>query len=209
MKLTWIGHSCFKIEKDGFAVLIDPYADGSVKGLKPVRESADLVLCSHEHGDHNARDLVELRENGSNPFTIETIQTYHDDAGGAKRGPNKIFLLDDGEYKLAHLGDLGCELPAEAMEKLKDLDVLLLPVGGFYTIDAAWAADLVRRLHPRTAIPMHYRSDEQGFGFLEIGTVEEFTEKLDRVEILPGSELEITGKPEERVVVLRPQNRSI
>ena len=96
MKLTWIGHSCFKIEKDGFVILTDPYGDGSVQGLAPVRETADLVLCSHEHGDHNARDLVKLEEGKKNPFTIETIQTYHDDAKGAKRGPNQIFIIDDG-----------------------------------------------------------------------------------------------------------------
>lgn len=80
MKITWIGHSCFKVEKDGFTIMLDPYEDDSVPGLTPVREKANMVLCSHEHGDHNARNLIEMVDDAENPFHIDVIDTYHDDA---------------------------------------------------------------------------------------------------------------------------------
>ncbi len=94
MKITWIGHACFKIESNGYTLILDPYEDGYVPGLKPLRETADLVLCSHEHGDHNARDLVEITEGKSCPFSITTIDTFHDDVQGAKRGPDTIQIMN-------------------------------------------------------------------------------------------------------------------
>ena len=121
MLLTWIGHSCFKIESNGFTLILDPYEDGYVPGLKPLRETADMVLCSHDHGDHNAKDLVEIKEGKNCPFTITTIDTFHDEVQGAKRGPDKIHIIDDGNVRIAHLGDLGCELEDEQIQQLKDL----------------------------------------------------------------------------------------
>ena len=151
MKITWIGHSCFRIEQDGYAVVIDPYEDGSVQGCKPVREKADAVLCSHEHGDHNARKVVTLSgaEGKSSPFTITKLETFHDDVKGAKRGRNTIHIITDGQTKIAHMGDLGCEPEPEQMTKLQGLDVMLIPVGGFFTIDAKQAVDLVHKLAPK------------------------------------------------------------
>lgn len=207
MKLTWIGHSCFRVEKDGFCILTDPYQDDSVPGLLPVREKANIVICSHEHGDHNGRAAVLLADAVPNPFRIEKIETYHDHAQGAKRGRNQITILDDGENRIAHLGDLGCELEPEQLEKLKNLDAVLIPVGGYYTIDASQAAELVREIAPRIVIPMHYRSESEGFGFEEIGTVEEFTDKMDRVKCISSSQLETTCGQEAQVIVLRPANR--
>ncbi len=206
MKLTWIGHSCFKVEKDGFTVILDPYADGSVPGLASIRERANLVLCSHEHGDHNYRDGIGLWEAEKNPFTVEQMDTYHDEVKGERRGENRFTLLSDGKTRLAHVGDLGCEPEPEQIEVLKGVDVLLLPVGGHYTIDAGQAAELVKKTEPRLVVPMHYRNDEEGFGFDVLGTVEEFLEKMDRVKVAAGSELE-TDEPEEaQVIVLRPRN---
>ena len=180
MKLTWLGHSCFKVEKGDFIVILDPYADGSVPGLASIRERANLVLCSHEHNDHNYRDGVGLWEAEENPFTVEQMNTYHDDVKGERRGENQITILGDGKTRLAHMGDLGCEPEPEQLEQLKGVDVLLLPVGGHYTIDAAQAADLVKKIEPRIVVPMHYRDDEEGFGFDVLGKVEEFLEKMDR-----------------------------
>ena len=141
MNITWIGHSCFKIESGGYTIITDPYEDGYVPGLKPLRDSADMVLCSHEHGDHNARSLVKIREGQACPFTIEPIETWHDEVKGAKRGPNTIHIIDDGNVRLAHLGDLGCELEDEQIQKLMNVDVCLVPVGGFFTIDGKQAAE--------------------------------------------------------------------
>ena len=204
MKLTWIGHSCWKLESGTDTVILDPYADGSVPGLAPVREQADLVLCSHEHGDHNARETVTLT--GKQPsFTIETLDTYHDEAKGAKRGPNTIHIVSDGKTKVVHLGDLGCALTDEQILALRGADVLLIPVGGFFTINADQAVSLVRMLCPKTVIPMHYRS--KTFGYPVIGKVDAFAKALsaetrdgcvwdtDETETLSGA------------VILQPQNR--
>lgn len=205
MKITWIGHSCFKVEKDGFVILIDPYGDGSVPGLSPVRESANMVLCSHEHGDHNNRNAIKLQEAATTPFTIERINTYHDEVSGAKRGTNQIFIIDDGVNRIAHLGDLGCVPQAEQLEELKGLDAMLIPVGGYYTIDAQQASELVRKTMPRIAVPMHYRDGETGYA--EIGTVAEFTENMDSVMTIPANGIETTEKLGAQVVVLQPANR--
>jgi len=211
LKITWIGHSCFKLEKDGYTIITDPYADGSVPGYAPVREKTDMVLCSHEHADHNFRDGVELIERPGLPFHVEVIETYHDEVCGKKRGPNKIFIIDDGENRVAHFGDLGCELTPEQMERLQNLDAAMVPVGGYFTIDARQAADLVCSLKPGIVIPMHYRSVKYSFGYDVIGTVDEFTEIMDNVKTLSGSELEIasTNASGPQVTVLKPRNRTI
>ncbi|MDO4326853.1 MAG: MBL fold metallo-hydrolase [bacterium] len=210
MKIEWIGHSCFKVESGGYSIITDPYSEGSVPGLAPVKEEANLILCSHEHGDHNARTCVTVKETPENavcPFQITKIETYHDEVKGAKRGPNVIHILDDGENKVAHFGDLGCELEPEQLEKLKGLDVALIPVGGFYTIDAVQAADLVRQIKPRIVVPMHYRSEADAFGFQVIGTVDTFTECMRSVMTCFRSEIESIYEYDAQVIVLQPKNR--
>ena len=208
MKITWIGHACFKIESNGCTLILDPYEDGYVPGLKPLRESANMVLCSHEHGDHNAKDLIEITEGKSSPFTITTIETFHDEVQGAKRGPDTIHIIDDGSFRIAHLGDLGCELEKEQIEQLKNLDVCMIPVGGHYTIDGKQAAELVHQIQPRIVIPMHYRDDKAGFGFDVISTVEDFAESMDSVVRLDQSTLSMDDLPDAQVVILSPRDVS-
>lgn len=204
MKITYLGHSCFKIESGGRSVVLDPYQDNSVPGYLPLRERADRVLCSHGHRDHGGVECVTLEEGADLPFTVETIETWHDDQQGALRGRNAVHILDDGQCRLAHLGDLGCEPSPEQKERLKGLTALLIPVGGWYTIDAAQADALVRELAPRVVIPMHYRGE--GFGYDVIGTLEEFTALREDVTVCPGSELELTPAAERRTAVLRARN---
>ncbi len=223
MKLTWIGHSCFRIEKDGYAVILDPYADGSVPGLASVRETADRVCCSHEHGDHGARETVTLHGSAEaaegaaqDPKTeriqVRFLETFHDDVRGDKRGPNKITILTDGEKRIAHLGDLGCMPEPEQLEELKGMDAVLIPVGGHYTIDGRQAAELVKLLEPKVVVPMHYRNDAAGFGFDVIGTVEEFTEnftgKMKNVLYLQSCELDLSREQNAQVIVLEPRQKN-
>ena len=131
MKLTWNGHSCFTLETAEGSVVLDPYADGSVPGLAPLRLTADTVLCSHRHRDHNAREVVTLT--GKTPtFGVETISTFHDPEQGALRGENTIHIISAEGMRFAHLGDLGCELTARQMDQLHRVDVLMIPVGGYY-----------------------------------------------------------------------------
>lgn len=206
MKITWIGHSCFKIESSGYRLILDPYEDGYVPGLKPLRESADMVLCSHDHGDHNAKNLVEITEGQSCPFTITTIATFHDEVQGAKRGPNTIHIIDDGSFRIAHLGDLGCELEEEQINMLKHLDVCMIPVGGHFTIEGKQAAELVHLIQPRIVIPMHYRDDKAGFGFDVISTVDDFAESMDSVTRPDQSFISMDDLPDAQVVILSPRD---
>lgn len=200
MKITWLGHSCFKVETKGYTIILDPYEDGSVPGCVSVRETADEVLCSHEHFDHNFRGGVTRKEHGASPVKVEIISTYHDDKKGELRGSNRIHILDDGQVRVAHMGDLGCELEADKIEKLKGLDVALVPVGGYYTIDAVQAKKLTDRISPRIVIPMHYRGD--GFGFDVLGTVEEYTKLCDNVKVYNGNVIEINKDTENQTAVL-------
>ena len=206
MKITWIGHSCFKIEENGYRVVFDPYDDGYVPGLGPVRETAEAVLCSHEHGDHNARERVTLVPGVESPFTVTRIETYHDPLKGVLRGRNTIHILATADKRIAHFGDLGCSLTSEQLAQLKDLDIAMIPVGGHYTIDAAQAASLVRKISPVHVIPMHYRGEGGAFGFGVIGTVKQFTDQMDSVTFIGSSTLDLDALPAEQVLVLDPQN---
>lgn len=205
MKITYLGHSCFKITSEGYAIILDPYQDKSVPGYRPLREQADQVLCSHEHQDHHGVDQVALHQGGRSPFTIETISTWHDDQQGALRGPDTFHILDDGQCRLAHLGDLGCELTAQQKERLKGLDALLIPVGGFYTIDARQAKALAEELEPLVVVPMHYRGN--GFGYDVIGPVDAYTDLCADVVRYPGSDLELTAETAKQTAVLTARNR--
>jgi len=206
MKITWIGHACFKIESSGYTLILDPYEDGYVPGLKPLRETADMVLCSHDHGDHNAKELVEITEGKDCPFTITTIDTFHDEVQGAKRGPDKIHIIDDGSFRIAHLGDLGCELEEEQIRQLKDLDACMIPVGGHFTIDGKQAAELAHLIRPGVVIPMHYRDDKAGFGFDVISTVEDFAESMDSVTRYDESSISMDDLPDAQAVILSPRD---
>lgn len=206
MKITWVGHSCFTLESGGYKAVVDPYADGSVPGYAPVRETANEVLCSHGHGDHNGRECVKLEASEAPGFQVDRIETWHDDVKGAKRGPNTIHLISDGKCRVAHLGDLGCELEPDQKERLKGLDVLLIPVGGFFTIDAAQAAELVSELQPRYVIPMHFRNAAVGYDV--IGTVDDFIQRMDHAVVLDASEFDTESAPSAWVIVLRPKNSS-
>ena len=171
MKITWNGHSCFTLSTSDGTVVMDPYEDQSVPGYQPLKLTADLVLCSHEHSDHNGRQCVALSGKACS-VEVETIASWHDEVNGAKRGNNTIHILNAEGMRVAHLGDLGCALSAEQVSLLQNLDVLMIPVGGFFTIDAKQAAEIVRQLSPRVVIPMHYRQGIHGYPV--IATVRKF-----------------------------------
>ncbi|MGN0372177.1 MAG: MBL fold metallo-hydrolase [Enterocloster sp.] len=201
MKLTWLGHACFKIESQGYTIIIDPYEDSYVPGFGPLRESADMVLCTHGHADHGAKELIRIKNDTPCPFRISEISTWHDDQRGALRGKNTIYILDDGCCRAAHLGDLGCELEKDQLEQLKNLDAVMIPIGGFYTIDAGQAVKLIRQTEPRVVLPMHYRG--KGFGYDVLGTVEDFTQLCDDVITYEANSIEITKDTNKQTAVLK------
>ena len=202
MKLIWNGHSCFTIQSEDGTLVLDPYQDGSVPGMSPLSLTADLVLCSHEHRDHGARETVALTGRTA-AFQVDRLDTFHDDSQGSQRGKNTIHILSSQGLRVAHLGDLGCFPTPEQMDRLMRLDALLLPVGGYYTIDAQQAHELVRALRPRVVVPMHYRSDS--FGFDVIARLEDFLDLCDHVVRYDGNTLELTCDTPAQTAVLTYQ----
>lgn len=199
--VTWYGHSCFKAEAAGYSIVMDPYEDHNVPGLPPLRLSANQVLCSHGHSDHNFTEGVELHLwTGSNPWNISWIDTYHDDKQGELRGGNRIHILDYDGIRLVHMGDLGCDLTKEQADMIGRPDVLLIPVGGYYTIDAVKAKEISDLLDAAVTIPMHYRSET--FGYPVIGTLDEYTELCSDVVVCQGNSMEIGKGMEKQTAVL-------
>ena len=208
MKITWLGHSCFRIESKGYSIITDPYEDGYVPGLMPPSETADYCFCSHDHGDHNAADLITIRKNASsNPFSFKFIDSFHDHHEGAKRGPNRMLIADDGEMKLCHFGDIGCHPTKAQTEQLKGLDIALIPVGGFYTMPPEETAEFVKEIAPRYIIPMHFRDDAAGFGFDVIAEVSEFLKYMPEAVCAGTDTIELTPDCGQKsgVIVLKPR----
>ena len=187
IQIIWHGHACFSVRCRDYTVVLDPYEDGSIPGLPPLRLEADMVLCSHGHHDHNAVSCVTLRQGRACPFTVTELPTFHDDQGGALRGRNTIRILEADGLRVAHFGDLGCALTPEQEKALQNLDAALIPVGGFFTIGPAEAAALAARLRPRVLIPMHYKLGKTGLPM--IAELDDFLALADHVVRWPGNEL--------------------
>lgn len=208
MKLIWNGHACFTLETETATVVLDPYLDNYIPGVGCVNATADAVFCSHQHNDHKAKEVVTLT--GKNPeIQVEELHTFHDPEGGALRGTNIIHLFTFEGMKVAHCGDLGCDPAPELKEKLMGADAIMIPIGGFYTIDAKQAKALVDELKPRVVVPMHFRSDKDGFGFDVIGTVEEFTSLFDNVVYYDTNVLELTKDTPVQVAIPKFMNPRI
>ena len=194
MLIQHIGHAEFLITTEsGFRIVTDPY-DAST-GYPVKKLEADGVLVSHHHHDHDAVESIAgypqvIDYAGLHTFapgiTVTGIQADHDDAGGTKRGKTLLFLLEAENLRLVHLGDLGTLLDAAQLEALGRVDVLMIPVGGFYTIDAAQAKDVVEQLDPRIVIPMHYRTEYNADW--PIHPVDEFTGLFDPAQTRTGGE---------------------
>lgn len=163
MRLVWHMHSCFEIN-DQATVVMDPH-DGRSIGVKPPSLRADVVTISHDHFDHNAVRVIkgeyvvvkDIAPRNVKGVAIRGINGYHDDVSGEKRGKMNIFHITLGGVRFCHLGDLGHMLSDAQIKELGEVDVLFLPVGGVFTIDGAQAQLLVHKIHPRVAIPMHFR----------------------------------------------------
>ncbi len=198
--LKWHGHSCFSVTADDYTIVLDPFADGSVPGLPNLELHANCVLCSHQHSDHGCTDVVTVTEQENSPFRVLKIDTFHDDEQGAKRGPNRIHILEACGMRIVHFGDLGCMLTSEQIDLLKKADVVMIPVGGFYTIDADQAKEIVSILGPNVVIPMHYRSDS--FGYPVIGRLEEFTKYYNNIVTYESNTLVLDDDTKAQTAVL-------
>ena len=200
MTITWLGHSCFVLESGGFRVLLDPYRE--VQGLSDIEAEADAVYCSHDHFDHGWTENVRLTSGKENPFTVREISTFHDDQGGALRGGNMVRTFTAEGLTVAHLGDLGHQLSASQLAEIGRCDAVLIPVGGFYTIDAAQAKQAADAIGAGVVVPMHYRKGPVGFDVL--GTLEDFLALYPReaVKTYPANTMSLTRETPHQVAVL-------
>ena len=209
MKINYLGHSSFRIKGksnngDQVTVVVDPF-DPKSTGLTYPKQTADIVTISHHHPDHDFVEKVE-KSGEKDLFIIDTpgeyevcglrifgVHSFHDDKQGKKRGPNTIYIYDFEEARVAHLGDLGHELTADEMEELENIEILIVPVGGIYTIDPKIAMQVVESIEPMIVIPMHYKTDKHNDSFEKLATLEDFIKEAG-VETKPETELNIKSK---------------
>jgi L-ascorbate metabolism protein UlaG (beta-lactamase superfamily) len=213
MKLKWLGHSCFLITSEtGLRIITDPYPQGSGLNYSPINEAADIVTVSHDHFDHNNISSVPGKPEvitGNGVKNVKGIQfkgiaTHHDESQGKERGTNTIFCFSVDGIKLCHLGDLGHRLSKEQIAEIGALDILFIPIGGVFTIDAKMASTVSDDLKPKVVIPMHCKTHKCDW---PLNTIEDFLAGKKNVKKLNSSETEFkAGKLPEatEIVVLQP-----
>jgi len=214
MTISWYGHSCFKITNQGghLTMLTDPF-NKSI-GLTPPRVTADIITVSHDHTDHN-----NIKSIGGNPFIIDGpgeyelkgvkvlgLASFHDQKKGAERGLNTIYLIEVDRIKICHLGDLGEErLSDEQIEALGQVDILLIPVGGTFTIGAKQAIEVINQIDPKLVIPMHYQLPNLT---IKLEGVEKFLKEIGSGKQQPVDKLTLKKKDldegQAKVIVMKP-----
>ena len=180
MEITYLGHACFKLKNKKVTVIIDPY-DKEV-GLNLGKQMADIVVSTHAHKDHSSVERIEGIKLGEQPMVIDkpgeyeakgvsffVIEAFHDDKKGEERGKNLVVVILMDGVSICHVGDLGSQLDEEQINRIGEIDILMCPVGGHYTVDAKGAIGVMNSLEPKIFIPMHYRTDshnQERFGQL-------------------------------------------
>mgnify|MGYP001140503062 CR=1 FL=1 len=225
MTIIWHGQSCFQItatrnKGEQVSILIDPFSDEI--GLKFPKLTADILLITHNHYDHNNIKAVSAPTTNSQPFlisgsgeyeiknvSIEGIHSWHDTSEGEEQGGNTVYIIEAEDLKLCHLGDFGQkELTEEQLEKIGEVDILMIPIGGIYTISAKEAVKVMSQLEPKVIIPMHYQIPKLK---IKLDGLDKFLKMLGIKSITPENKLSIKKKdisPEEvKIVVLQvPQS---
>ena len=195
LQIRWHGHSCFEITND-VTLVTDPH-DGKSIGIPAPSVAGDIILVSHDHYDHNSVKTVEKidskvvkdeRKKNISNIEIKGIESFHDECDGAKRGRNIIYKFTMNDIIFCHLGDLGHELDDNAIQKIGDVDILFIPVGGTFTVDAEHAWNVINSIKPKIAIPMHYKI---GGLSLPIEGIDPFLEKNIFKTLKVGNEIDI------------------
>lgn len=213
MEIQYLGHSCFKIIGKKLSVITDPF-DAKEVGYNPIKQSADVVTVSHDHYDHNYTQSIQ-----GDPMIFDTPGEYeikgaefrgiiasHGELDGKDLGSNTLFVMDIDGIKICHLGDLGTSLSSEQVEQIGNVDILMIPVGSVFTIDAKKAAKIVSEIEPRIVIPIHYKTKDGKSN--DIKRLDEVDKFLHEMGVKPEEKgtLKINKKdlPEEpEVVVLK------
>jgi L-ascorbate metabolism protein UlaG (beta-lactamase superfamily) len=196
MKIQWLGHACFLITADsGIKIITDPYLPDERLKYGNITDTADIVVVSHEHGDHNYVAAVKgkpevVRGTGTKHvkgIQFDGVATFHDASSGKRAGPNTVTCFEVDGVRVCHAGDLGHSLSDKEGKQIGRVDVLLLPVGGFYTIDAKVATEVATKLSPKVIIPMHFKNEKCDF---PITGVDEFLKGKTNVTRVAGSQVE-------------------
>lgn len=212
MEIQYLGQSCFRIKGKETVLLTDPY-DSQKVGFKFPKTTADVVTISHDHYDHNNWIAVEGTDQRPEPFVINSpgeyevagisvfgVPSFHDSLNGQKFGKNTIYIIALEGVRLIHLGDLGHKLDNNQLEQVNGADVLFVPVGGTYTLDAKKAAEVVNQIDPSIVIPMHYKSPGLN---IELAPVEDFLKEMGREEVKPVPKLVIKDNlPQEQELII-------
>lgn len=209
MDITYFGHASFKIKGKNATVVTDPFDPKT--GLKFPKVEADIVSVTHSHFDHSATDLVQGEPfivSGPGEYEVKGVEiigvaSFHDNKKGEERGNNTIFNFKIDKMNIAHLGDLGQDsLTTEQVEEIGNVDILLIPVGGYYTIDASVASKIVSQLEPKIIIPMHYLDPDSTIK--ELSSVDSFLKEMGKEGIEPVQKLTIAFDklPEETQIVV-------
>jgi L-ascorbate metabolism protein UlaG (beta-lactamase superfamily) len=196
MKIRWLGHACFLVTSaGGVRIITDPYTVGGGIDYSPIEETADIVVVSHSHGDHNNVAAVQGQPEvikGHGTKTVKGIRftgvaTSHDTSQGTQRGSNTVFCFTIDDLRLCHLGDLGHALSQAQVAEIGAVDILFVPVGGFFTIDAAVASQVCDQLKPKVMIPMHFKTSKCAY---PIAGAEDFLKGKKNVRKTMASEAE-------------------
>ena len=197
MRIKWLGHASFLItSQSDQRIITDPYHTDSHLFYNPINESAEIVTMSHGHGDHNNVKIIKgspkiLAEAGTQKIKgieIKATPVFHDGTRGSQRGNNLIFCFNVDGLNLCHLGDLGHRLSPHQISEIEPIDVLFIPVGGFFTVDAMEATEIAQSIKPKIIFPMHYKTPKTDY---PIAVVDEFLKDKKDVRRLDISEIEI------------------
>jgi len=213
MKIKWYGHAAFLITSDqGVKIITDPYESGAYGGqlaYGKIQDQADVVLTSHDHADHNDTKSLPgsphiIKGSGTataKGISFKGIATYHDPSKGSERGANTIFTFSVDGMKICHLGDLGHILSEKELAEIGPVDVLLSPVGGYFTIDPKEATKVAEQIRPKVLIPMHFKTAKCGF---PIAPVEDFVKGKSNVKRPKSSDvaLEKASLPQQMEIVV-------
>ncbi|MFZ2330673.1 MAG: MBL fold metallo-hydrolase [Atribacterota bacterium] len=206
MKIKWLGHSCFLITNNrGINILTDPYDE--TLGYKMTKEKINIITISHEHYDHNNTMGIKGKpvvlkgavNRDTHKIIFKGISSYHDSVFGKYRGNNTIFLIKSDQLALCHLGDLGHLLEVKQLEDINKVDILFIPVGGYYTLNHIQAEQVIEQIKPKIVLPMHYKTDAIKWS---IDPLSIFLDRKQNIKIIGANSFDIEAQslPEQTTI---------
>jgi L-ascorbate metabolism protein UlaG (beta-lactamase superfamily) len=212
MDIVYLGHSCFRIKSKEAVILTDPFNDNL--GIKMPKVSPDIVCCSHQHDDHCGFSRVtgepfiitEPGEYEIKGVSIIGLPVWHDDQKGKERGSNTVYLIEVDGFRICHLGDLGHILSNSQRDEINGVDVLMIPVGGVYTIDPKRAVEVIAQIEPKIVLPMHFKTEGLNTAFKDLATLDDFLKEAGVDQVVKEEKLKLNSldfSEELKIIVLK------